>query len=214
MEGAYLQFERHRMTSTPKTLLQLSGMDLTPAKLSEAVVVIIDAQRVYAEGRVLALPKVQPTAGQIATLLAKARSADAPIVHVRHAGPDGTPFGKDGEGFKYLPEAEASPGEQTVEKALPNAFANTNLDEILQGLGRKKLIIAGYMSHMCVSATARSALDHGYMATVVAGACATRPLPSATGDGVLSAETIHEVAMAELSDRFAIIAKSVAEIVN
>jgi len=201
------------MTDRPKTLMELSGMDLTPARLSEAAVVIIDAQRVYASGP-LALPGVQPAAEQIAALLDKARAAAAPIVHVRHVGPDGSPFGKDGEGFKYLPEAEAELGEAAVEKSLPNAFAGTALDELLKATGRKKVIIAGYMSHMCVSATARSALDHGYAATVVAGAAATRPLPSATGDGVVSAGTLHEVAMTELADRFAIVAKSVDDILS
>jgi hypothetical protein len=34
---------------------------------------------------------------------------------------------------------------------------------------------------MCVSATVRSALDHGYASTVVAAACATRDLPDPLG---------------------------------
>jgi len=199
------------MTDRPKTLLQMAGADLTPAALSAAAVVVVDAQRVYSDGPVL-LTGVAPAADEIAALLKRARAAGAPIVHVRHVGPDGSPFGKDGNGFKYMPQAEPVAGEAEVEKKLPNSFAGTDLDAVLKGLGRKKLIIVGFMSHMCVSATARSALDHGYGATVVASAVATRPLPSATGDGTIAAETVHEVAMTELSDRFAIIAKSVGDI--
>ncbi|WP_425404337.1 cysteine hydrolase family protein [Hwanghaeella sp.] len=199
------------MTDRPKTLLQMAGADPTPAALSAATMVVIDAQRVYSDGP-LVLTGVGPAAEEIAGLLTRARAAGTPIVHVRHVGPDGSPFGKDGNGFKYMQQAEPEDGEAQIEKKLPNSFAGTDLDEVLKGIGRKTLIITGFMSHMCVSATARSALDHGYGATVVASAVATRPLPSATGDGTIAAETVHEVAMTELSDRFAIIAKSTADI--
>ena len=49
-----------------------------------------------------------------------------------------------------------------------NAFANTDLAKHLAATGRKNLIVGGFMTHMCVSATVRSATDHGYMSTVAA----------------------------------------------
>ena len=61
------------------------------------------------------------------------------------------------------------------------------------------------MTHMCVSSTARAALDLGLRVTIAGDACATRDLPDGRG-GTLAARTIHEVALAELSDRFALIA--------
>ena len=72
--------------------------------------------------------------------------------------------------------------------------------------GRTNIVLAGFMTHMCVSSTARVALDLGLRTTVAADACATRDLPDGRG-GTLDARTIHEVALAELSDRFAIIAR-------
>ncbi len=199
------------MSDQPKTLMQMAGLDLTPAGLSEASIVVVDAQGAYADGP-LTLPDVAPAAVQIGKLLGRARAAGTPIIHVRHVGGAGSPFDTEGPGFAYLPEAEPAEGEAEIRKNLPNSFAGTDLDEKLKATGRKKVIIVGYMSHMCISATARSALDHGYGATVVAGAAATRPLPSATGDGVVDAKALHDVAMTELSDRFAIIAKSVGDI--
>lgn len=65
------------------------------------------------------------------------------------------------------------------------------------------------MTHMCVSSTARAALDLGLRTTIAADACATRDLPDGSG-GALSARAVHEVALAELSDRFAIITQSEA----
>ena len=72
-------------------------------------------------------------------------------------------------------------------------------------LGRTQLVIAGFMTHMCVSSTARAALDLGYKATVAADAAATRDLPDPMG-GVITADALHRAALAELADRFAIVA--------
>ena len=71
---------------------------------------------------------------------------------------------------------------------------------------RKDIILAGLMTHMCISSTARAGLDLGYRITVDADSCATRDLPDGRG-GSIPAATVHEVALAELSDRFAIIAR-------
>jgi len=65
-----------------------------------------------------------------------------------------------------------------VKKTLPNAFAGTDLAERIAAAGRGKLVVIGFMTHMCVDATTRSALDHGLATTVVAAACASRDLPT------------------------------------
>ena len=93
-----------------------------------------------------------------------------------------------------------------MSKPLPNAFAQTDLDATLKKLGRTQLVIAGFMTHMCVSSTARAALDLGYKATVAADAAATRDLPDPMGGGVIAADALHRAALAELADRFAIVA--------
>lgn len=96
-------------------------------------------------------------------------------------------------------------GEPVVEKELPNAFAGTDLQARLTATGRKNIVLAGLMTHMCVSSTARAALDLGFRVTIDADSRATRDLPDGRG-GSIGAATIHEVALAELSDRIAIIA--------
>jgi len=97
-------------------------------------------------------------------------------------------------------------GEPVIEKELPNAFAKTDLEKRLQQTGRKEIILVGMMTHMCVSSTARAALDLGFRTTIDATACATRDLPDGLG-ATIPARTVHEVALAELSDRFAIIVR-------
>ncbi len=198
------------MTDAPKTLLQMAGAPLDPAPLSEATLVIIDAQNEYRSGA-LPLPGVDSALGEIEALLKRAREAGAPIVHVAHKGKAGGAFDPDAEGGRIMREVAPAGAEPVVDKALPNAFADTNLAEILQGAGRKQLILCGFMTHMCVSSTARAALDHGYRVTLVDAAAATRDLPAPDG-ATMKAADIHRYALTELADRFAIIAKDAAAV--
>lgn len=190
--------------ASPPTLLDLAGVPSVAGRLSESVVIVIDAQREYVDGK-LPLNQVAGALHQTQRLLERARRMHVPIIHIRQISAPGRGIFDPNEAMvQFAPEAMPLPEEPVVTKKLPNAFAGTTLDERLRPIGRKELIISGYMTHMCVSATARSALDHGYHATVIADACATRDLPAIAGK-VVPAATVHEVALAELSDRFATI---------
>ncbi|HEV8390476.1 MAG TPA: cysteine hydrolase family protein [Dongiaceae bacterium] len=186
----------------PQTLLQLRGISIPPARLSDAALVIIDAQGEYRSGR-MALPGVDPALARIADLLARARSADTPILHVAQLGQQGTLFDPTTERGAILPQAAPAAGEPLIMKRLPNAFAGTELHERLRQAGRRNLIVAGFMTHMCISASTRAALDLGYQATVIADATATRALPAHDGGAPIAAEIVHRTALAELADRFA-----------
>lgn len=78
-------------------------------------------------------------------------------------------------------------------------------------MGRKNLIIIGYMTHMCVSSTVRAAIDRGYRNTIVAKATATRDLPAPEG-GIVSAQTLQSTSLAALADRFAAVVQSAQDI--
>jgi nicotinamidase-related amidase len=186
-----------------KTLLEMAGADLAPPKLSDAVLIIIDAQNEYVDGK-LPLPGVKPALANIARLLAKARADGGRIVHVQHRGRAGGAFDPATRAFAIADEAAPRVGETIVEKPLPNAFAGTTLNETLASMGVKRLVLVGFMTHMCVSSTARAALDLGYQTTVAADACATRDLPSGTG-GDISAADLHRAELAALADRFSIV---------
>jgi nicotinamidase-related amidase len=185
-----------------KTLLEMAGADLTPPKLSDAVLVVIDAQNEYVDGK-LPLPGVKPALENIARLLAKAREGGGRIVHVQHRGRAGGAFDPATRAFAIADEAAPKAGETVVEKPLPNAFAGTTLNETLAEIGAKRLVLAGFMTHMCISSTARAALDLGYQTTVAGDACATRDLPAAGGD--IAAADLHRAELAALADRFSIV---------
>lgn len=195
------------MTSA-KTLLQLAGADLTPPPLGEAALVLIDIQNEYLAGP-LALPDAKPAIVRAAALLARARESGAVIIHIAHRGKAGGLFDRSADRGAIVAELSPRAKELVIEKELPNAFAGTDLQAQLAASGRKNIVLAGFMTHMCVSSTARAALDLGFRTTIHADSCATRDLPDGRG-GTLDARTVHEVALAELSDRFAIIARGEA----
>jgi nicotinamidase-related amidase len=186
------------------SLLSLSGALLTPSPLDRSSLVIIDAQREYVTGK-LPLSGIGPALGEIAALLELARSREVPVIHVVHHAAPGRPL-FDPAGAHAAIESQAAPvaGEPVVVKSLPNSFAGTDLLEYLKTSGRPELILAGFMTHNCLYATAMSALDHGFRSTIVAAATATRDL------GDVPASEVQRGALAGLADRAAIIVPTVS----
>lgn len=102
-------------------------------------------------------------------------------------------------------------GEPVVVKtAAPNAFVGTDLGEHLDAAGHKKVIIAGFMTNMCVTFTAEGAFLRGNQPTVVADACATRPLQTVVAD--VSAEQLHHSALATIADLYGVVVASEASL--
>ena len=188
--------------SAPFTLLDAAGASRTPAAWEAAVLILIDHQREYIDGK-LPLTGMPEAVAACADLLARARAHGTPVIHVVHHGKAGGAFDPAGPYAAIIEGLQPAPGEETVVKQLPNSFAGTELDARLAALGKKELIVAGFQTHMCVSATVRSALDHGYRVTLVASACATRDLPDPLGGEPLAAAELHRVTLAALNDRFA-----------
>jgi len=188
----------------PPTLLDLASARPRPAALSEAVLVVIDAQEEYRSGR-LPLEGIAAASERLARLLERARAGGTPVIHVAHRGPAGGLFDRSAAGGGFLEAAMPAAGEAVVEKALPNAFAGTDLQARIAASGRGKLLLVGFMTHLCVSSTARAALDLGLPVTVAGDATATRALPDPMGGPPLPAEWLQRTALAALADRFAVV---------
>lgn len=190
--------------SAPRTLMSMYGLSPIPSALSKSVVVLIDVQNDYRGA--FRLNGVDEAAGVIAKLLERARAAGTPVVHVVQRGSAGGLFDLDAEGGAIMTEATPAAGEVIVVKNRPSSFFETDLLDRVRATGREELILAGFMTHMCVSTTARDALDHCLRTTIVADAVASRDLPDPLGGDPIPGETISRVALAELADRFAIVA--------
>jgi len=193
----------------PTTLRSLGGLPSTPAGLAESTLIMIDCQNTYTRG-VMKLDGVAAALDEAAKLLERARSAGIPIVHIEH---------DDGEGGLYDIRAEigqiadqvAPQGDETViVKHFPNSFVQTDLDDRLKAAAARHLLLAGFMTHMCVNSTARGAFNLGYAPTVVASATATRALPGPTG--VVSSAALQAASLAAIGDLFGIVVPDVAAI--
>ena len=184
----------------PQTLLEMAGAPQDSARLSEAVLLIIDAQREYVDGN-LPLAGIDAALRVGGTLLDRARTAGTPVIHILHRG-GGPLFNPESGGYQPAAPLIPQTGESVIEKTMANAFAGTGLQRELEQIGRKKLIVIGFMTHNCVSSTVRAAKDLGYAITIVAPATGTRDLPDGRG-GIVSAARLQAACLAGLSDTLA-----------
>lgn len=192
------------------TLRQVAGLANVPAPLSRSALIMIDCQNTYRAG-IMKLAGVEEALQRAAQLLARARSLHIPIVHIMHDAGPGSPYDIRAEIGRIADPVAPAPGEQVIVKNYPNSFMATDLDARLKASGATDLILAGFMTHMCVNSTARGAFNLGYRPTVVASATATRDLPSISGH-VVSAQTLHEASLAGMADLFAIVVPDVANL--
>jgi nicotinamidase-related amidase len=194
---------------SPRTLFEMAGAKQGPVRLSDSVLVIIDAQREYVDGA-LPLVGVDAAVADISRLLARARNSGTPVIHVMHRGGRGL-FDPEGKLFGIVPSLQPLANETVIEKRRVSAFVGTGLEEAIKRTGRKQLIIVGFMTHNCVSSTARAARDLGYEVAVVAAATATRDLPDGKG-GVLPAAELQAASLAALADRNARLVKQAGDV--
>jgi len=185
------------------TLRGLMGLPTDPAALSASALVLVDCQNTYRRG-IMELTGVEPALAQCRDLLERARMLKVPVFHIRHDAGAGTPYDVNAEIGAIADEVAPQGNEPVVTKNYPNSFLHTSLHEQLQAAGAKNLVIAGFMTHMCISSTARAGFDLGYACTVVGGATATRPLPIAGGESV-PAEQVQASTLAAIADLFAVV---------
>ena len=187
-------------SKAPLTILEIVGANADAATLSNAVLLIIDAQQEYVDGK-LPLAGIKESLIIGGSLLERARIAGTPVIHVLHRG-GGPLFNPEERWFQPAAPMIPRTGESIVEKAMANAFAGTDLQNIIAQTGRTQLIVIGYMTHNCVSSTVRAAKELGYAITVVAPATGTRDLPDGRG-GMIAAAQIQAACLVGLSDTMA-----------
>lgn len=167
--------------------------------MKNTALVIIDIQNDYFPGGALTLDGAVVAAEKASHLLNIFREQKLPIVHIQHESLDPeTGFmlpGSVGQEINDIVKPKQS--ETLFTKYYPNAFWQTELESNLKGLSVQHLVIVGMMTHMCVSSTARAAMERGFLTTLIQDACATRALEFEGTE--ISGETVHKTALAELT---------------
>ncbi|PYH30437.1 putative isochorismatase family hydrolase [Aspergillus neoniger CBS 115656] len=186
-----------------KSLRQLLGAPPSTASTQDSTLIIIDAQNEYACGH-LQIEGVSESRKVISDLLTKYRTNGTHngrnIVHVVHQTPPGAPVFTPNTHLEIeFDELTPVPGEKIISKNFPSSFAQTELHEYLGSLEAvgKKIVLVGYMAHVCVSTTARAGNELGYEVVVVRDAVGDRNILG------VEAATLKDVALSELEDAFA-----------
>lgn len=196
--------------ASPTTLRDISGLAPTLPSLGGSALVMIDLQNTYREG-VMRLSGVEPALAEAKVLLERARAAGSPVIHIRHEAGAGSPYDTAARIGQISDEVAPRDGETVITKSYPDAFVGTALEETLRATGRTDVVLAGFMTHMCVSSTARGAFNRGFRPVVVTAGTATRDLPGPDG-GVVPAAVIQAASLSGLADLFAVLAPRASDL--
>lgn len=113
----------------------------------------------------------------IASLVAKARAEDVPVVWIQHSDEG---LQKGSEAWEYVPELARREPEPLVHKSYGDSFEDTDLEEVLAAAGVGRLVVTGAETDACIRSTIHGAFVRGYDVTLVADAH-TAPDNSAWG---------------------------------
>src|ERR1700750_2517509 len=138
--------------SSHVTLRGLMGLGDEPAVLPDSALIMIDCQNTYRRG-VMQLDGAEDAFAEAARLLARARASGVPVFHVMHDAGPGSPYDITAEIGQIRSEVAPADGEPFEVKHYPSSFFQTGLDDLLEKTGRRDLVLAGFMTHMCVSST-------------------------------------------------------------
>lgn len=121
-----------------------------------------------------------------ARVVAAARRAGQPVIHVGAAWRKGSPemnmsipvfaAGPDRSvegtwGAEFIPALSPADGDIVIYKRSVSALAGTELDRLLRVMDVNTLALAGIVTNFAVEGTAREAVDLGYRAVVLADCC-------------------------------------------
>ncbi|MNO98840.1 Streptothricin hydrolase [compost metagenome] len=171
--------------------------------MAKQALIVVDIQNDYFPGGKWTLSGVDAAADNAARLIAATREAGDLVVHIRHEFPSTeAPFFVPGsQGAEIHPTVQNHGNEPVVVKNYINSFRETNLKSLLDDQRIEEVVVVGNMSHMCVDAITRAAVDYGYKATVIHDACASRDLEF--NGVVVPAEQAHAAFMAALAFAYA-----------
>lgn len=126
------------------------------------------------------------TVARIAALLARARAAGVPVVHVQHDGSPAHRLAVGTDGWQIRPEVAPAPGEPLINKTACDAFFDTALEPTLRARHVDHLIVAGCMTQYCIDTTVRRAVSLGFDVTLAGDGHATDDSRALTCDQIIA----------------------------
>ncbi len=144
----------------------------------------------FADSGAPAHAKSQNVVANLRMLAQAARKAGVPVIHVHYIVNPGAPGVKQNApifwgirgnsavvrgtwGAEPVAGLEPEKGDFMIEKTRMNGFYNTDLDNLLRGLGVETIIITGAWTNMSVEHSARHGADAGYQVVVASDGTST-----------------------------------------
>lgn len=165
--------------------------------------VVIDVQNEYESGGLrIQYPPVAGSLHNIGRAMDAARATGIPVIVVQQSSPADAPlFAIGSRGWELHAVVASRPHEHYLRKALPSAFAGTDLGDWLGAHAIDTLAVVGYMTHNCNDTTIKHAFDAGLAVEFLMDASGS--VPYANHAGTATAEEIHRVFAVVEQSRFA-----------
>lgn len=162
---------------------QASELGREAVTAGQTALLVIDMQRYFVD------PESGSYVSGAESVLARIRSlveafagGGLPIVFTRHINTDENAGAlgrwwddliREGDPLNEItPELDTSAG-AVVKKSQYDAFQGTELEELLNSRGVKRLVVTGVVTHLCCETTARSAFVRGFDVTLAVDATVT-----------------------------------------
>ena len=172
--------------------------------------VVVDLQHGLVAGSG-AVPGAEALVAAVRELVRRARDAGSLVVHVQNDGAAGAPDEPGTAGWALV--VQPMTGEPVIRKHRDDAFDGTDLEGLLRDVAAEVVVICGVQSEMCVAATARTAMERGFVVVLPRDAHGTHPLPADSEGGVaVPAAHVARVAEWSLGDAL-VVARSSADVV-
>lgn len=149
------------------------------------MLLLVDLQRAFLDPSSRSCPPGAAAAlSRILLLRTQCRTLGIPVAWTRHLHSEHPPLGGMGSWWSSFlgPHDRAAeipselldvPGEPVFEKDRYSAFCNEHFAGWLSSTRARTLILAGFLTHICVDSTARDAFQRGYDVVVIPDACAS-----------------------------------------
>ena len=132
-------------------------------------IIVIDMLKDFVGGK-LGFERAKAIVPNIKRLLDFAHKRGVPVIYVSDAHSSEDPELKlwgehamaGSEGAEVVPELKPTKKDSVLEKRAYDIFFNTELDELLRGIGVKRLVLTGVVTEICVQNSAAGAFIRGY----------------------------------------------------
>ena len=171
-----------------------------------AALILIDVQKAFQNDAYWGGNRNNKNAEQVCgEILQKWRELHLPIFHIRHSSTNPhSLLHASNPGFQFHESVLPTSDETVITKNVNSAFIGTDLKEKLDLQKIKTLVIAGITTNHCVSTTTRMAGNFGYETYLISDATASFDRIGVNGEK-FDAEIIHQTALANLNEEFAIV---------